>query len=242
MIFLLHFSKMTRFEKTYNKQILLLSAISAQLKNTFSDLFDVIYSDSNYVHHVVFKDTPTQEQETQLDTIIDGYVDPPYFLTLAGTEENFFNSSLCVNSTTPFLIQTFIVTPTRKMYSEQLGNISTVLADMKVVSTIEIEDTNALQTWDSSNNPVEMTITIFDVTRNIDIKTCVFDVSDVVLDMKMNGGVDRWKTYQIYGLKDLIADYDCIWQFKIHINNPMVGVGLNSLQRLYYYVEECPTL
>lgn len=175
----------------------------------------------------------TSEQQIQLASDVEAYVDPSYWLILDHSDNQFLNTN-STNSDTPEVLQSFIVSP--------YNNGNTVLGSMKTVVEYTVTDLNAFINWDESN-PVIFTLEIFNLTQNKSVTTITQTLNDMCLHWKqhaLNGDGSPqkdWKTLQIYGLKDLVPGSDCIWQFKVSISHPSIYISLNSVQRLYYVVQ-----
>lgn len=188
----------------------------------------------DYGDHVVvhFPGVLTDDQRASYQTLFNNYQEPPYYLWLNRTENQCLYTET-INSPEPTIVQTFIVSP------QASSNLT--LGDMKTVIEIMMPDVSQLQ-YDSTN-PVTVTVTLYDITRNVEINQTICDVSTIVQGWHSeqqsgaSGRVSGWQSLQIYGLTDSLPDFDCIWQFKLSINDASINASLTSLQNLIYNKE-----
>lgn len=78
-------------------------------------------------------------------------------------------------------------------------------------------------------------------TRKLVLRKIQVDCSDILTSFKTIASSNRtssvlrdYKSVQLSGLKEFLPDYDCVWQFKVGVSNPLVSVALNGLQSLYF--------
>jgi hypothetical protein len=183
----------------------------------------------NYGDHI---DLKFQYEISDADVVkaqqtLNSYTEPPYYLTLARTQEFFLNTTKTSNSS-PEILQTFIMSPE--------SNSNQVMANMKAIVELNLTTTTSLN---ELNNNESVILQIYCTTRSNMIKNITIDISDAVSTWKTNQSIDKriWKSVQIYGLKEMNPTYDCIWQLKLATSNPCITAGISSLQKLIYNVE-----
>lgn len=190
----------------------------------------------NYGDHIDLKfQYPISDADVaKAQQTLNSYTEPPYYLTLARTQEFLLNTAK-ISSSSPQILQTFIMSPE--------SNSNQVMADMKAIIELNLTTTTLLNTLNlainSLNNNESVILQIYCTTRNNMIKNMTIDISDTVSTWKTNQSSDKriWKSVQIYGLKELNPTYDCIWQLKLATSNPCITAGISSLQKLIYNVE-----
>ena len=210
----------------YNKAISIYSAFDAYLRSHFPTTLDGITGSSTEVS-VIFKTELSQEDQTLLHDLVEAYVNPSYWLDLDHTESAPLTSPP-TNSSDLVVLQSIIV-------SSLSGNPNIVLANMKSIIRYSTQNPTYFQTWDPIEAPIIFTLEIYNYTTQSLVKTVSTNVTNEIQAWKTdNTAPDIFKTVQIYGLKDLIPNFDCIWLFKGSINNSNVYASMNGLQKLYY--------
>ena len=167
----------------------------------------------------------TSSQAAQLATIVNNYTDPAVFLQLNSTQ-TMPSSSVSTSSSTLTPVMTFIFT-NQTTFDQALDGIKTI---------IQVSSTDPQQVLTS---PVQVTISIFDITRNIQVASQVVDVTSIVTNWQQTnqtGTATGFMTAQFTGIMNKTATYDCIWQFQLAVTDPSVSVNLNALQYLLYDV------
>lgn len=215
------------FKISFTKPLAFSNYISEKFPDINPNVINVV---DNYVT-IQFSNTLTDMQQENIQTYIDNYKDPAYFLSLIETQNQCLNT-IKINDPLPQIVQTFILSPQT--------DPTLVIADMKTIIQISLDDISKLQIV--GNESIVITITLFDLTRNIQITQILCDITSQIgtwnnmLSNGTTGPVYAWKSVQIYGLKDSMPDHDCIWQFKLSVNNANVNVSLTCLQNLIYSI------
>lgn len=192
----------------------------------------------------VTKELPP-DQEAELTRAVQEYKDPSSWWTLHSTENLFLGTPL-VNSQEPTVVQTFIVSPPS---SDTAG----VLDSIKTMLLCQCTDVRDFEFWNSDNNNTDdaagpasgarcwATIELYDLTQMQTVVKHEQSLDDVcsewralAVDKHASGKGESWKAVQLYGLKGMMPGADAVWQFKLHVSNPMISVSLNGMQKLYY--------
>lgn len=215
------------FKITFTKPLAFANYIETQYSSLNPTIINTV---DNYVT-IQFNVSLTDSHISDIQSYINNYTDPAYYLTLIETQNQCLNTTT-INSPTPQIVQTFIISPQT--------DPTLVMADMKTIIQLSIDDLNSLQF--DKNNPVLITVTLFDITRNIEINQTICDISPQITTwhtlqtQNISGPVYAWKSLQIYGLKDCLPDHDCIWQFKLSVNDTNINASLTCLQNLIYSI------
>lgn len=201
-------------------------AFEAYLKQNFAFYKDFTYTDPDLIIDTTVVLNVTEQQNLQ--TLVNNYTDPAVFLVLDTTTTDACMSKT-TSSATPENVLSFIFSPNNPVGSSTFDSLKTVLE----YSTTDIS------LFATGSTDCTVTFQIFDYTRNAQITLNTFDISDVLLSWKTLSGTTSGPAYvlrsfMVQGLRNLISNYDCIWQFRISVSNPNVSVRSNSMQRLYY--------
>ncbi len=176
----------------------------------------------------------TEAEQASMATLVAAYEDPEFWLTLERTEEQFLSTKF-TSSTTPVVLQSFIVSP---------YNASDVLVmdSIKTVINFEVLDIQDLLTI-PPETPFTITIELYNFTQSETVITEVKDIADKIQMWRdeasgLSEATSRshWSTLQMFGLKDYVPGADNIWQFRVNVSYPLVRVALNSVQKLFYNV------
>lgn len=203
-------------------------AFDAYLRENFPLYEDFSYTDPNLT--IDTTQTLTETELTILTTLVNDYVDPTEFLVLNTT---IVNSSWSKAATLPTLtsVHTFIFTP-------KSPDGTAVFDGMKTIFEYTTSDITAF----SGVTGAVATFQIYDYTRSTPISTNNLDISDIVTDWntQATGGATGsntvYRSFIAQGLRHQIANYDCIWQFRISVSVPNISVRTHSIQKLYYDV------
>ena len=211
-------------------------ALDKELTDTLS--FATIYQGLSTDPLVVnFLQSLTETQQTELETLINVYVDPAQFLTLDHTESHMLHSHFIgdcsLNNDNCSIFQTFI-------FNGVNSNTSAVLDGAKSVLEINCPNVqNYLNTTTGS-----LTLSINDLTRNVNIASQNVNIDDVLINwntLAATGstlGNTQYKTVQYSGLVNKNPGFDCIWQIVgTHNDDPKFDFRSNSLQFLYYNIQ-----
>jgi len=181
-------------------------------------------------------DTVTEEDWVAIQLALQSYTEPVEYLILHHTDDHFLNT-IETNSNDLTVLQSFIQSPPVTDLMSDKANIPMVLNDMKVICCLRVDNSSVLTSWDSVNDPITITFQIYDKTRDTIISTQTLDISNIALNFKNGTTTVDYKTVQIYGLRDVIDTYSCIWQFRTSISNSNIYLSINGAQKLYYQVE-----
>lgn len=172
----------------------------------------------------------TQEQITNIQSIIDNYTDPAVYLQLNSTTTD-VNTSKTTNSTTLDTIKTFIFACTNQFGTGTFNAIKTVVEYSCVSATpfASFESTNATAT-----------IEIYDRSRDIVLESHTIDISSVIAQWKQNAengdssAQSAFRSFMVEGMRNHITSFDTIWQIRACVSDPNIRMTLHGLQFLYY--------
>jgi hypothetical protein len=134
---------------------------------------------------VVTSQPLTSSQAAQLATIVNNYTDPAVSLQL-DTTQTMPSSSVLTSTSTLTPVMTFIFTD-QINFDQALDGIKTI---------IQVSSTNP-PTFVTS--PVQVTITIFDITRNIQVASQIVDLTSVFTKWQLtNQGSHRFDDSIMY--------------------------------------------
>ena len=207
---------------SFAKSVQKLYALQALLNSSFPVPASLNSTDTEV--DVVTSQPLTSDQAAQLATLVNNYTDPAVFLQL-NTTQTMPSSSSSTSSAVAVPVMTFIFT-NQTTFDLALDGIKTILQ----VSSA---------TPQSITGSVQATITIFDITRNIQVATQIVDVTNIITGWQQTsqtGPATGYMTALFTGIMNKSASYDCIWQFQLSVTNPGVTVNLNALQYLLYDV------
>ncbi len=219
---------------TFAKHIGIIEAFQEYLRKELPSCNGVSGSPDEVM--VEFSKELSAEEIAHLNTLVATYNDPSYWLYFDHTE-NMFMSTHYTSSTTPTLLESFIISP------YETNNI--VLGDIKTIVQI-VPNEHTLQhfsTWDSNMDPVSVTLEIFDYTdkthlieNSLNLNYAVAQEWIPLIQAGSNVLPTIAKTIQLYGLKDENPGSDCIWQFHGHISNSNLSFNFSGLQKIYYQI------
>ena len=207
---------------SFAKSVVKLYALQALLNTSFPVPATLNATETEV--DVVTSQPLTSSQAAQLATLVNNYTDPAVFLQL-NTTQTMPSTSASTNSAQATPVMTFIFS-NQNSFEQALDGIKTVI---QVSST----------TPQTITGSVQVTVTIFDITRNIQVATQTVDVTSIITNWQktaQTGPATGYTTAQYSGIMNQSASYDCIWQFQLSVTNPSVTVNLNGLQYLLYDV------
>ncbi len=179
---------------------------------------------------VIFTTEPLSPEElNEIDSAIQNYTDPEVFLSLNSTIPDTVRS-LTTNSTSPKVVQTFIYTNTNQQGSGVFNSIKTVLE----------YSTNDVSQWADFEGSLSVTFEIFCYTRQITISSHTIDITDVANSWKQKalsnetGFAAVYRTFQIEGLRHIVANFDCLWNYILSVSDARVFTTIHAKQMLYY--------
>lgn len=171
----------------------------------------------------------TTEELAAWQTAINNYTDPAVFLVLNSTIPDTVRS-ITTNSTTPEVVQTFIFTNTNMYGSGTFNAIKTVLEYA----------TNDVSEWADFSGNLSVTFKIYCYTRGVTISEFNINITDVAnawKQMALNDETGRravYRTFQVEGLRDSVANYDCLWNYIIGVSDSRLHATVHAKQMLYY--------
>ena len=192
-----------------------------------------LYVDMSYADPDLSIDTLEPLDETtlaELQTLVDNYVDPDVFLVLKSTITDPANSK-ATSSTSPMVVQTFI-------FASRDTDGQGVLNSMKTVIEYSTPDVSTF----AGEELLECTTTfqIYCYTRSVLLTSVDVNVDDILASWQTmannseTGPRSVFRSIQIEGLRTLVTDYDCIWQYKLAVSNTDVTARAHGIQWLYY--------
>lgn len=181
--------------------------------------------------NLVYTSTESLDEATlsSIQSSIENYTDPEVFLQLISTLPDTIRSST-TNSDTPEVVQTFIYT---------VGSINSN-GTFNAIKTVLEYQTNDITQFLDFNDTCFVTFEIFCYTRGITISSYNIDITDIVNTWKTNaqnnqtGHCRIFKTFMVEGLRNSVANYDCLWNYKLAVSNPNINVTIHAKQMLYY--------
>jgi len=231
---------MASYEVTLTKQIYLPDAFSVYMTTNFP-LF-VGYALSGTVMTVNTSATLTNEQLATMTTLINGYVDPPYYLNYSNSvslplHSHYTSEEDLVQIDGLSVLQTFI-------FQGSDPNDTTILDGLKTIVEYNTPNVQNFVNTTSGN----FTLQLFDITRNAQIAESVIDIGTEGITTQWNElaqsgstvGNTIYKSHQMFGLMNRSTSYDCIWQLRASTSEPYFNVKINALQYLFYDYESNP--
>lgn len=200
------------------------------------ELINNLQENNPMVKIIAIVENITEEDWNLIGLALLNYIEPNEALILHHTDDHFLNT-IETNSQELLVLQSFIQSPHITDMASNKLNVPTVLNDIKIICCLRVNDNNVLSSWNQAIDPISIQFQIYDKTRNIIVSNQIIDISDTVLNLKNGAELKEFKTLQIYGVKDKIDTYSCIWQFKASISNPNIYLSINGVQKLYYEIE-----
>jgi hypothetical protein len=177
----------------------------------------------------------SESELTALGELITNYSDPAVFLELISTSTDATRSET-TNSSTPSVVQSFI-------YSVTGADGNGVFNAIKSVIEYRTDDVSY---WANFSGSLTATVSIKCYTRDYTFTTETLDITSVANSWKAmalddpSGTVNKvdkvYKTCMLEGLRNFVANYDCIWVYVISVSNPNVYMTIHAKQMLYYNV------
>lgn len=215
---------------TFTKAIIIFTAFDNYLSTHLDSSYQ--YDGSSYSDGIVAVNTLielTSEQNDALTTLVNDYVDPPYYLKLDHTTICNLTSINYAIDDTPVTFQTFIATnsDTSDIY---LGSIKSVF---------EYHCDNVADFTNITSGSIDFLVK--DITRNVDIISTTVNIDNIISQWNTlaNSGSTTGST--IYkcgffgGLLNKTPNYDTIWQLSGQVPNfQPFQYKINGIQYLYY--------
>jgi hypothetical protein len=179
----------------------------------------------------------TTEQQTQLETLINDYVDPEYYLHLSRT-----NTLPLFSSWTSDPNQTKVgdksVMQTYIYDGNSVGQDPAEILDaVKSIFEYRVDNVQHFANTTEGNVYFE----IYDVTRDRVISTRTIPLGSIAQSWNQlaqtgyTGGSTLYRTELFQGMMNASPGYDCIWQFRGDVTPPEIfDFRVNSYQELYY--------
>ena len=176
----------------------------------------------------------TAAQLTTMTTLVNGYVEPAYYLNFSRTESTALHShytcetDLIQDTGGNKIVQTLIFTNRNTPNGEVLDCLKTVIE----YNTPNVQ--NFLNTTSGS-----ATFQIYDITRNYLISNQTIDISNIATQwntLALTGSTQGNTVYQTNvcaGLLGKSTTYDCVWQYKMNTSSPLFNVRMNGLQYIF---------
>lgn len=179
----------------------------------------------------------TENQLTELTTILNAYVDPNVYLAFDHVETLTLNSKFNNDSDNIIIdnknvIQTFI-------YSTQNISAPTVLDGLKTIVEYHCPNVQNYLNTTSGNISIE----IYDLSRNISIANKTVDLNEIAIswnNLAQTGSTEGSTVYRsilFTGLMNKSPNYDVALQLRGSTSDSNCEFRCNSLQYLYYNVE-----
>lgn len=171
----------------------------------------------------------SSEQYQTLSGLIESFTDPEVFLSLVASVPDTLRSST-TSSSTPEVVQTFI-------YSNTFNGVT---GTFNAIKTVLEYKTNNVQNFVNFSGQCFVTFEIYCYTRNFLIASHQLDITDVCESWKqsaLEGSSDPaviYKTFMVEGLRNVVANYDCLWNYKLSVSDPNVQATIHAKQMLYY--------
>lgn len=172
-------------------------------------------------------------QYTALQTTVENYTDPAVYLILDSTVPDTVRSAT-TNATSPTIVQTFIYSNT---------NIQGMGVFNAIKSVLEYA-TQDVSEWVDFTGTLTVGFEIYCYTRKIVIHSTTLDITSVANEWKQaaldghTGPAFVYRTYQVEGLRGVVANHDCLWNYILHVSDPKLYVTVHAKQMLYYQVYE----
>ncbi len=184
----------------------------------------------------------TEEQLTELTSVVDNYVDPATYLTLNRTESYALHSHFTADPANvvvdgKFVMQTLIFKNSENTESVALDAIKTIV-EYNCPDPVAFYASSAGQTVGHVN------IELYDVSRNLSISNLTVDLNEIADQWNTLGAANnsapntKWRSLLFSGLMNLSTNYDCIWQVRGSVSDPATfDYRINGMQYLFYDVQ-----
>lgn len=179
----------------------------------------------------------THEEQLQLTTLVNNYIDPVVFLVYDHSDTLTMHShytsdvdNILVDSKA--ILQTFI-------YNNPGANNGLVLDSVKTI--VEYACPNVQNFANTTSGSIWLDI--FDVTRNVSICNVTKDLNEVATKwnaLAATGSTEAnsvFTSVQFDGMMNKTPNYDVIWQLRGTTSNSNYTFRCNCLQYLFYNVE-----
>ena len=183
-------------------------------------------------YQITFKRSLTSQELSEFTNWITTWVQPSIYL-IYDHAETYTLTTDKINSSDLSVVNTFI------MPRYNLTSSSVILGSLKTLIHVSVHDITSLINLDE-NIIGNIKIQLYCNTKKVVIHHEDVSISNTIYNWKQQalggktGLIEDWIPYQMYGLDNVLPDYDCIWQWKLSTNSPNVYVALNSLQRIYF--------
>lgn len=178
-------------------------------------------------------DPISQEQVDNFTTLVNNYNEPPYFLIFDHTEDQFLRT-VAINTSYLSPLQSWIQSPDFTVIINPIK-----LGDIKILVELTTTDASVFDTWDPIQDPISISLQIFNVTTNQVLVTQNTDITNIITSWKNKTGYqEAHQTIQLYGFVDLTTNFSNIWKLLGSVTNSNVYLGINSVQKIYYQIEE----
>jgi hypothetical protein len=199
------------------------------------------FSSTQGVLSILTSDVLTTSQLDMLTTLVNNYIDPPYYLQLDHKNSVPLYSQYTSNKDLAMSDNSLLVLQTLIFPGETTEDI--VLDEIKTV--FEYHCPNVQNFLNSTTG--SLTYQIYDMSRNIEITTQTIDLMSEGIIPKWNTLAQTgstisnsiYKTKQLNGLMNKTPNYDCVWQLRLS-NPTLFSARINGLEYLYFQKEVKP--
>jgi hypothetical protein len=204
-------------------------ALDAQIRQHFPTFDGHAYNDPSLT--LFFTSELTQESLDSLSQLVNDYTDPEVFLQLNTTMTD-STLSKSTTSSTPEPIQTFIFTNTNMFGSGVFNALKTVIE----YSCNDVQDFASVD----PQQTFSATFQILCYTRNLLLQSHNVDITDIVQSWRSQalanetGPRSTFRSFMLEGMRNQVANYDCIWQFCAASPHPNVVITKHAMQTLFY--------
>jgi len=226
----------------FTKMIYLTDAFTAYMNTNYSPLFcGFSYTGSTLT--IGMADILTSEQLATVTTLVNNYVDPPYFMNFSNTvslplHSHYTSDPDLTEIDGLFVLQTFIY--------QSNQDTNQVLDGLKTI--VEYNTPNVQNYINSTSGTVS--VQLYDLTRNIIITQSQIDLGTENIatqwnDLAQTGstiGNTIYKSHQFFGVSNRSTGYDCVWQLRARTSDPYFNIRLNGLQYIYYDYQKNPNV
>ena len=203
------------------------------LNNLGSELYNgVVFNDELFI--IITNSVLTNDEITNLQTLLQNYTAPPYILTFNSTDTLTMHSHY--NDDTDVISDSSGNSILQVMIYNNSNNPNTVIDGLKTI--VEYYCPNVQNYLNVTSG--SLYIQIFDITRQIAITEKTIDISNIT--SSWNTLAQSGSTQSNYVLQSVLFDglnnktcgYDCIWSTMVKPSDSNFKVRFHSLQHLLY--------
>ncbi len=208
-----------------NIEILNLDAFHKMLLTNFpEDYVGFVYMPNAFEVEVYCTSTTSASVWENISASSRDYKDPSEWLVFHHTENMFVNTSQ-TNSLFPRPLTSFIVSPPSPSH--------VLLDSIKLV--LRCTAANVTSIASSNSDTAKVVVELFNFTTNKLLLSQELSIEDVFKQWRNHSDSTTWTSVQLYDISaHLPTAADCIWQLKVAVKNPLLSVGIDSIQNIYY--------